>query len=388
MKPTIVMHMRNRVQIHSRCLTVALICSLVVTNALWAFSSTNVRGVNGTPRTVVLELFTSTWCATCPYADEAADMLSLDYGPERFSVLQYHISFPLDPMANDESTLRGFEYDINNTGLPAAWFDGVEDVTGQGEYNADFFYDKYQEKIDMRLESLSPISISVSALESSGNVTVGASFEKSGDNVASDPIYARYVLYENSLEHDSVVYNYVVRDLEEKSFDFNGLPYDENVVFQLQPGWISSNMGVVVFVQVKDTGKVLQSANTVLGPKPTVTMTTDIDGKEISSVTTIKGTASQDTMVVGVRIDGELYLTADGTANWQFEIDPRSLSEGSHTLNIRAYTDNLAYSDLVEVEFESAGNTLIFILIVVIIIVVAIVIALILVRRRKTNQEE
>ncbi|MCK4443676.1 MAG: hypothetical protein KAW09_03975, partial [Thermoplasmata archaeon] len=387
-KLTMAMHMKNRVRIHSKGLLVVLVFSLFAANALWAFSSTNVRGDYGTPRTVVLELFTATWCATCPYAAEAADTLSLDYGPERFSVLQYHISYPLDLLANDASTLRGFEYDTNDTGLSAAWFDGVEDITKQGEFNTDFFYDKYQDKIDTRLESLSPISVSVSMSESSGNVTVSASFEKSRNIIASDPIYARYVLYENSLEHDFNVHNYVVRDLEEKSFDFNGLPYNENVVFQLQPSWDSSNIGVVVFVQVQDTGEVLQSANAILGSKPTVTMTTDIDGKEISSVTTIQGTASQDTMIVSVRIDGELYLMADGTTNWQFDINPSSLSGGSHTLSIRAYSDNLAYSNLVEADFEAAGNSMMYLIIIVIIIVVAIIIGLVFTRRKRTDQEE
>lgn len=367
---------------------VVLILTLFVMNVLWTLSSSNARGDDGSPRTVVLELFTATWCATCPYADEAADMLSLDYGPERFSVLQYHISYPLDPMANTESTNRGYLYETNVTGLPAAYFDGVEDVKEVGEFSADFFYDKYKDKIDTRLDARSPISISVSMSELSGNVTVTASFERTRSIIVSDPVYARYVLYENSLQHDFNVYNYVVRGVEERSFDYDGLPYNENVKFELQSGWDPSNMGVVVFAQVESTGEVLQSTTGILASRPTVTLITDIDGKEISSVTKIEGTASQDVMVVGVRIDGQLYMTAEGTTSWEFEIDPSKLSSGSHTLSVRAYSDALAFSDVVEADFEVAESSMIWIIVVVIIIVIVIALSLIVVKRRKKGQEE
>lgn len=380
--------MNSRTWDMSKSILAILVLALLVSNVLWTFSSQNVRGDDGTPRTVVVELFTATWCVTCPYADEAADMLLTDYGPERISVLQYHVNYPLDPMANTDSTNRGYAYDTNITGLPAAYFDGMEDVTGVGESNVNFFYDEYKDKIDARLGDRSPVSLSVSMSESSGNVTVTASFERAGSITASDPIYARYVLYENLLQHDSHVYNYVVRGVEGRSFDYNGLPYNENVGFELQSGWDPTNMGVVVFVQIGNTGEVLQSASSVLGPRPTVTLTTELDGKEISGVTKIEGTASQDVTVVEVRIDGQLYVAAQGTINWEFDINPSDLSGGSHTLSVRAYSDSLAYSDLVEAEFEVAEGSMIWIIIVVIIVVIVIILSMIVIKRRKKDQGE
>jgi hypothetical protein len=367
-------------------LATALLVSILMIGAVGPLSSLTVGENEGSPRAVVLELFTGTWCATCPYADEAADMLSVDYGPERISVLQYHINKALDPMATDETLVRGNAYDWSATGLPATYFDGVEDVTNLGEYNSEFFYNLYKQKIDDRLGSRSPISITASLTESSGEVTVSASYAKTRNIIPSDTIHARFVLYENSIQHDLTTYNYVVRKIEEKPFDYDGLPYSEDVTFQLQPGWDSSNIGVAVFVQVQEVDDVLQSANVVLGPEPSVTVTTDIDGKEISGVTTIEGTASQDASTVEVRIDGKTYATADGTTSWQFDIDSTKLSDGKHTLSVRSFSNSLIYSDAVEAEFKVKSDSMLLI-IVAIVIVAAVLVAILAVLQKKRKTE-
>jgi thiol-disulfide isomerase/thioredoxin len=373
-------------ELHMRRISWALLVSMLMIGAAGPLSSLAAGENEGSPRAVVLELFTGTWCATCPYADEAADMLSVDYGPERISVLQYHINKALDPMATDETMVRGNAYDWGSTGLPATYFDGVEDVTGLGEYNSEFFYDLYKEKIDDRVASRSPISITTTLTQWDQNVSVHASYEKTRTIVSSDTINARFVLYENSIQHNLVVYNYVVRKIEEKPFSYNGLPYTDNVTFNLQPEWDTSKIGIAVFVQVQEIGDVLQSANIVFGPKPSVTVTTDIDGKEISGVTSIEGTASQDASTVEVRIDGKTYATADGTTSWQFDIDSTKLSGGTHTLSVRSFSSSLIYSDVVEMDFEVKSDSMLLI-IVAIVIVVAVLVAIlaVLLKKRKTE---
>lgn len=362
-------------------LSAVLLASLLVGVAFSAFFPASVTATEGEPRKVMLELLTATWCASCPYADEAADDLSRDYGPERFTVLQYHVSN--DGLDTVETNERRDDYDAGQTGIPAAWFDGTEGVHSVGSQEVKFFYDLYKEKIDERLNSPSPISISLNLSESSGEVTVSASFAKLRTILVPDTIHARYVLFENSVQYKAVLYNYVVRDVELKDFDYDALPYTEPVTFDIETGWDPSNMGVAVYVQAETTGEVLQSASGVLGPEPSVTITTDIDGKEISGPTTIEGTASGDVTWVEVRIDDQQYEIADGTTSWSFDLDPSQLSAGTHTLKVRAYSNSLIYSDIAEAEFETTSDLLLYILVVVIIAVVLVVAALIVRKRGK-----
>ncbi|UCD91702.1 MAG: hypothetical protein JSV43_05490 [Methanobacteriota archaeon] len=342
---------------------------------------------NNDSRTVVLELVTATWCAGCPYADEAADMLAIDFGPERFSVLQYHVSLS-DPLSTSETNERGDDYDMGTTGLPAAWFDGTEGVHSVLNPTTDYFYGLYKNEIDDRLSIPSPIKISLSLSESAGNLTVSASFQEV-TSTGLDPTITRYALYENSVIHDSKVYNYVVRDIEERPFNKNNLPHNEDVWFQLDGGWDSSKMGVVAFVQVGDNEEIIQSANAVLGPAPTVAITTDIEGEEIDTITTIEGTASGNVDTVEIRIDDQLYQSADGSYSWSFEIDPNQLSDGDHVLQIRAISDSIVYSEPIEVAFSSRSlqPADLWLGLLILVIVLVLVMAAVVVGKRSRGRE-
>ncbi len=370
--------------------TAAVILILFMSmGTLTAISPTSEADETGAARTVMLELITATWCLGCPYADEAADMLSVDFGPERLSVLQYHIS-RLDPFNTTETYIRGEAYNRGETGLPAAWIDGTEGVHSVQNPTTDFFYGLFENKINDRLNDPSPIEIFLSLTELSGNLTVSASFQEVA-SIALNPTVTRYALYENSVVHDSKVYNYVVRDIEERVFDETDLPYNEDVWFQLDGGWDSSNMGVVVFVQVGDNADIIQSANAVIGPKPTVAVTTDIDGEEITSTTRIEGTASGNVDTIEIRIDDQLYETAEGRYSWYFDLDPDQLADGNHDLEVRAYSDSIVYSDSVEMTFSSIGQTddfMLYLLIIIIIIVVVIVAAVAAKRSKGKEREE
>lgn len=372
-----------------RTATVILILFMSIT-ALNTVSPSSVADEIGASRTVVLEVVTSTFCVGCPSADAAADMLSVDFGPERLSVLQYHVSFS-DPFRTPETDERGYAYDMGETGLPAAWFDGTESVISVTEPSVDKFYDLFRNKIDNRLSNRSPITILLSLTESSGNLTVNATFDKPTPATLPGSLISRYVLYENLVEHDSHIYNYVVRDIEERTFEESNLRYSEDVVFQLNGSWNSSRLGVVVFVQVGDNGEIIQSSNSVLGPQPVVTVTTDVDGEELSGTVRIEGTASGDVESVEVRIDNQLYETAEGTSSWYFDIDTSKLSRGDHSLTVRAYSDSMVYSDANWVWFsveESLTDLILYIIIIVVIVVVVLIAGVALRSRRKRGEEE
>jgi hypothetical protein len=380
-----VMYMKSRENVMWARLSAVLLASLVTGVTFSAFLPTSVTATEGEPRNVILELITATWCASCPYADEAADDLSRDYGPERFTVLQYHVS--LDGLDTAETNERRDDYNAGQTGLPAAWFDGTESVHSVGSQEVKFFYDLYKEKIDERLNSPSAISISLSLSESSGELTVSASFAKLRTLLVPDTIHARFVLFENSVQYNAVVYNYVVRDVELKDFHYDALPYTEPVTFRIETGWDSSNMGVAVYVQAETNGEVLQSASGVIGPEPSVTITTEIDGKEISGPITIVGTASGDVSWVEVRIDDRQYEIADGATSWSFDLDPSELSAGTHELKVRAYSNSLIYSDMAEAEFETTSDLMLYVLVVIVIVVALVVAAIVVLRRGKREPE-
>jgi thiol-disulfide isomerase/thioredoxin len=373
--------MKSRGNIMWARLSAVLVASLVVGVAFSAFLPTSVTATEGEPRKVILELLTATWCASCPYADEAADDLSRDYGPERFTVLQYHVAN--DGLDTPETNERRDDYNAGQTGLPAAWFDGTEGVHSVGSQEVKFFYDLYKEKIDERLNTPSPISISLLLTESSGELTVSASFAKLRPIIVPDTIHARFVLFENWVQYGGVFYNYVVRDVELKDFHYDALPYTEPVTFGIDAEWDATNMGVAVYVQAETNGEILQSASGVIGPEPSVTITTELDGSEVSGPTTIEGTASGSVAWVEVRIDEQRYEIADGTTSWSFDLDPSQLPAGTHTLRVRAYSNSLIYSDLAQAEFETTDSLLMYILVVVIIAVVILLAALIVRKRGK-----
>ncbi len=369
-----------------RRLSSALLVTLIVTSALLTFSAENSKAEDGEPRKVMLELITATWCVTCPYADEAADELSREYGPERFTVLQYHVS--LDGLDTVETNERRDDYDAGTTGLPAAWFDGTNGVHSVGEPNTEFFRDLYVDAIEDQLKSPSPITISATIIEQSNELRVTASFGRSKNIIPPNVIHARYVLFENSVQYPpgGANYNYVVRDVEIKDFDYEALPYNEQVTFGIDGGWDTSNMGVAIYVQADTNGEVLQSASAVLGPKPTVTLTTDLDGKEISSKTKIEGTTTSDVQWVMVRVDDGRYEIADGTASWSFELDPSQISDGEHVLEIRAYSGSLIPSDSIGAEFKSQSGSIAYLLIMIIIIIIVLVLVILIVMRKRTKK--
>ena len=76
-------------------------------------------------------------------------------------------------------------------------------------------------------------------------------------------------------------------------------------------------------------------------PRPAVSILEPQDGSTVSEAFTIRGLASvkNDTLSkVDVRIDCGKWLDALGTESWALELDTVSLTNGPHTLHVRAWT--------------------------------------------------
>ncbi|MBA7621613.1 hypothetical protein ES703_28977 [subsurface metagenome] len=86
-------------------------------------------------RTVVVEIFTGTWCYYCPAGANGAEDLHEEH-PGKVLIVEYHVGAS-DPFANNYVTPRYNLYGI--TGVPTAVFDGVEQVVGGGHTGSKFF---------------------------------------------------------------------------------------------------------------------------------------------------------------------------------------------------------------------------------------------------------
>ncbi len=215
-----------------------------------------------TARNVLLELFTATWCAPCAYADPAAEDIKTDYG-ERVSLLLYHVAD--DGFDFPSSDARSEDYSVVN--LPNLWADGVESITSaESDSQA---YNEYQVAVDSRLSKDSPLELEIIHADLSlGNITLKANLTAIS-SIPQSSFNVRFVIYENRLLYDvpkpNTIYNYVVRDIEERSVDVSSLPMTITQTFDHNTLWNYSNMGAVVFAQIGDIGEVLQSHSMSFG---------------------------------------------------------------------------------------------------------------------------
>jgi hypothetical protein len=79
---------------------------------------------------------------------------------------------------------------------------------------------------------------------------------------------------------------------------------------------------------------------------PSTPLTDMEDGQSVSGVFRVEGTAADDGGVekVQYQVDGGDWVDAEGTDEWQFDVDATEMEPGDHTLRIRSY-DGTSYSD-------------------------------------------
>jgi len=238
---------------------------IIALSSVYAFSPAIGNDSEGSAtRNVLLELFTATWCSGCPFADAAAEALKADYG-ERVSLLQYHIwDDGFDTPATDA---RAEQYNAADTNIPALWVDGVESKFGaQSESEA---YNSYKSLLEKRLAVDSPLELEItSANISAGYINVRVNLSAI-DSIPQSAFNLRIAIYENKLLYDEpkpdTTYNYVVRDIAERSINASSLPLILAANLEFNASWNYSNMGAVVFAQIGDSGEVLQSHSISFG---------------------------------------------------------------------------------------------------------------------------
>jgi thiol-disulfide isomerase/thioredoxin len=218
-----------------------------------------------TTRSVLVELFTGTWCTWCQGAEGALNRLANEYPQTQLSILEYHVGDVYEAPGNPAR--RAYYL---NPAYPTAIFDGIDVKTG-GSLDPDdpAMYSDYKMRIDNRLPIPSPFAIT---LNGSLGATTGSITAKI---TAIDPVppglldlKARFVVYE---DHNYTVfeggreyrlrYSVVANLLEEPI-----TPDKEDVLrftksFTLDPAWELDKIGACVFVQADNSNEVVQATS-------------------------------------------------------------------------------------------------------------------------------
>ncbi|MEW5759570.1 MAG: Ig-like domain-containing protein [Candidatus Thermoplasmatota archaeon] len=107
-----------------------------------------------------------------------------------------------------------------------------------------------------------------------------------------------------------------------------------------------NNDDYIIYVRAFDGSqysKIIERAVKVANP-PSISILTQAPTKKVSGTFEFYGTASPTTKLVQYQIDSGPWLDAIGTTNWHASINTRALSNGPHTINVRASDGKLLSS--------------------------------------------
>ncbi len=206
------------------------------------------------PRTVLLEMFTGTWCSACPYAARAADQLKNEVG-DSLSVIEYHLS---DDYSFTGGNVRSNYYNIQY--VPTAEFDGIVEEIG-GDTST---YSIYRNYFNQRKVLPKYFNINMTALYRihQGNGYVVANISPI-DTMPHGNLKLRYAIAETDIEHawqteDSLFW--VAREMLPDAYgkSLTGAISDTES-FTIDGTWNIDNCYLTLFIQNDSTKEVLQT---------------------------------------------------------------------------------------------------------------------------------
>jgi hypothetical protein len=152
-------------------------------------------------------------------------------------------------------------------------------------------------------------------------------------------------------------YKVVATDPEGQALNFSLLKSPQGMTIDKATGQITwtplaAQVGTVqVTVEVSDgRNMVNQSFNIMVSfVQPTITLSSPTDSAKISGTYTIKGQAALSVGAISkvqVKVDNKDWKDAKGTTSWSYSLDTTKLSNGKHTVTVRALSAANAPSEL------------------------------------------
>jgi hypothetical protein len=213
-------------------------------------------------RVVLIEEFTATWCQYCPEMGEAVEQIADDYGAGQVALIKWHVQNSGDgSLSTPEGDKRLGQYDAS--GIPDMHFDHVERISGRAAPSVEGCYNAIEEKVELRLPYDSAVLMTARGETDGDELSIAATIEAVGD-VPNSELKVTFVIYENGVSYEGEKHNYVVRDMMKSTVKGGELTGPYSKTFGLDDGWNGDKMGAVVFVQVGDSGTILQAANVEL----------------------------------------------------------------------------------------------------------------------------
>ena len=254
------------------CTSILLSLALIILAPAWSLgaSSDTVQSPNSRPP-ILIELFTSEGCSSCPPADTFLEKLdSVQPVPTaELIVLSEHVDYWnhdgwKDPFSSSSYTGRqdGYKqrFGLKTIYTPEMVVDGASEFLGSDAHSAE------RALTDAMKSPKIPVSLSRLSIDASNTLQVhiesDALPESSHEKEAN--VYLAVVLHhaesdvlrgENAGHH--LAYANVAQTLKDVGVLRRGQAFSQDVSLKLEPGTDKNNLRIIAFVQEKHQGRVL-----------------------------------------------------------------------------------------------------------------------------------
>ncbi|HQR37875.1 MAG TPA: DUF1223 domain-containing protein [Blastocatellia bacterium] len=219
--------------------------------------------------TVVVELFTSQGCSSCPAADKLLSKLGADPSyAGRIVPLAFHVDYWnyigwSDPFSSKDWTQRQYAYasklNLNGVYTPQVVVNGSAETVGSNESAVTRDIDQASREPQATLQAAANYA-------GADEIAVRVDVSPTDGLAASDPVLV-VALYENGVEtrvlrgenSGRVLTNdFIVRRIEETGIVPDARPGSgREVRFKIDPAWNRAHLGVAAFVQDRSTMRIL-----------------------------------------------------------------------------------------------------------------------------------
>ena len=233
------------------------------------------RAPSQAPTPIVVELFTSEGCSTCPPADALLQKFDQQPFPGvQLIVLSEHVDYWnhigwRDPYSSAAFSQRqnsyGTKFRLDSVYTPQMVVDGAEELAGSG---AEYFRKAFEKvasetKVPMRISMVSAQNGLLKAHVETDELPAKFSAADVLLAVALDHAESQVKGGENDGRH--LTHVAVARSLSKVGTLANGKSFASDVEVKLEPGTEGSTLRVIAFLQQRGPGKIVGAAEEMLG---------------------------------------------------------------------------------------------------------------------------